>query len=408
MKSKKEKRVVVTGIGVVSSVGIGRHEFWHNLLSGKCGISEVTAFDVSSYEMKRGGQVKNFDASQFITKKKFKEMARASQFAVSASIMALNDAGLEKTELPEHGTAVIFGTTMGEGGMIEEADKHWTSLGEGDVWALTISKYPCNAIADHVTRYLKLKGVSMVLPNACAAGNYSIGYGFDLIRTGVKKYAIVGGSDPFSRIGFTGFGRLYAMSPDLCRPFDKNRKGMMVGEGAGAIILEELENAEKRGAEIYAEVLGYGLSCDAFHMTAPRKEGIVKVMEKAIKNSGIKKNDVGYISAHGTGTPANDKTECEAINEVFGDRAKDILVSSIKSMLGHTMGAASAIEAIACALAVKKGKVPPTINYETPDPECDIDCVPNEARDKNIKVALNNSFAFGGNNACLAVGKYEG
>jgi 3-oxoacyl-[acyl-carrier-protein] synthase II len=217
---------------------------------------------------------------------------------------------------------------------------------------------------------------------------------------------IAGGTDPFSRIAFTGFNRLFATAKDTCRPFDKNRNGMVVGEGAGILVLEDLEVVKERNGNIYAEVLGYGLSCDAFHMTAPSLEGIKKVMLKAIKESDIKGEEVDYISAHGTGTGPNDKTESQAIKEVFSEKYKEIAVSSIKSMLGHTMGAASAIEGITCCLAIKEGIIPPTINYETPDPECDIDCTPNTSRKKEVKIALNNSYAFGGNNACLVLRKY--
>jgi 3-oxoacyl-[acyl-carrier-protein] synthase II len=216
---------------------------------------------------------------------------------------------------------------------------------------------------------------------------------------------LAGGADPLSRLAFTGFNRLYAMAPEKCQPFDKNRKGMMLGEGAAILLIEDLEHAKKRQAKIYAEILGYGLSCDAFNMTIPTGKGIVKVMEKAIKNSGIKKDEVGYISAHGTGTTPNDKSESSAIKAVFGDIATKIPVSSIKSMLGHTMGTAGVLEAISCCLAIDDSIIPPTINYETPDPECNIDCVPNKAREKEVNIALNNSFAFGGNNACVVLRK---
>ncbi len=400
-----KRRVVVTGLGIVSSIGIGKDEFWKNLIAGKSGISEVTTFDTSSYDIHRGGEIKNFEPTKFISKNKLKDIARASQFAIAATKMALEDTDFNISQFSKNKIAIIFGTTMGEGGMVEEVDRHWTTQGEEDVWAITISKYPSNAISNNVNRLLKLKGLNLVIPTACSAGNYSIGFGYDLIRSGVVDYAVAGGSDPFSRISFTGFGRLFAMSPDLCRPFDKNRKGMIVGEGAGALILEDLESAKARNANIYVEILGYGLSCDAIHMTAPRIEGVVKVMEKAIHNSNIRKENVDYICAHGTGTPSNDKTECEAIKKVFGDLIKEISISSIKSMLGHTMGAASAIEAIACCLTIKNKIIPPTTNYEIPDPECDIDCVPNKARKKEVNFVLNNSLAFGGNNACLVLKK---
>ena len=228
----------------------------------------------------------------------------------------------------------------------------------------------------------------------------------NLIKSGKFDIMIAGGADPIARTNFTGFARLVAMAPEKCQPFDKDRKGMMVGEGAGVLILEDLDSAKKRGANTYAEILGYGLSCDAYHMSIPSLKGIKKVMMKAMNEAKINPDEVDYISAHGTGTIPNDKTECQAIREVFNNNYKEIPISSIKSMLGHTMGAASAIEAISCCLAIKNNLIPPTINFETPDSECDIDCVPNQARKKNVNVVLNNSFAFGGNNACVVLRKY--
>ncbi len=401
------RRVVVTGLGVVSSIGIGKDEFWTNLIAGKSGISEVTTFDTSDYPIHRGGEVKNFEPTKFIPRNRLKDIARASQFAISATKMALEDAGINLRKIKKEKIGTIIGTTMADIQSLEEIDKYWTEKGEDDVWAINVIKYPGNELSDHIGYFFGITGENYVIPTACAAGNYSIGYSFDLIRQGKIDAMIAGGADPFSRITFTGFNRLYAMAPEKCQPFDKNRKGMMVGEGSGVVILEELESATKRGANIYAEILGYGLNCNARHMTAPRVEGIIKVMEKAIKNSTIKKEDVDYICTHGTGTIPNDKAECEGIKKVFGDLVKKLSVNSIKSMLGHTMGAASAIEAIACCLVIKNSVIPPTINYETADPECDIDCVPNKSKEKEVNIALNNSFAFGGNNACLVLKKYE-
>jgi 3-oxoacyl-[acyl-carrier-protein] synthase II len=248
----------------------------------------------------------------------------------------------------------------------------------------------------------------MIFSTACSAGNYAVGYGFDLITLGRAQVVLAGGFDALSKVAFTGFNQFSAVSPDKCRPFDKNRKGMMVAEGAGMLVLESLESALERKALIYAEVLGYGLSCDAHHMTTSLVDGIKLCMIKALSEAGVSAEDIDYISAHGTGTLTNDKNECAAINEIFGHRYKKIPTSSIKSMLGHTMGAASAIEAIACALAVKNDMIPPTINYETPDAECDIDCVPNHSRKHVVTIALNNSYAFGGNNACLVLKKFTG
>ena len=402
-----KRRVVVTGLGVVSSIGIGKDEFWKNLIAGKSGITDIKLFDTEDYTVHKGGEVKNFDPEQFIPKNRLKGMARASQFAIAATKMAFDDARLNMSDYKNKKIAIVLGTTMGEGGMIEEVDKHWMTLGEEDVWGLTVSKYPGNAISDNVARFFGFSGISFVIPTACSGGNYAIGKGFDLIRKGTVDLVIAGGSDPFSRIAFTGFNKLFAMAPYMCQPFDKNRKGMMLGEGAGVLILEDIDSAKKRNASIYAEIKGYGLSCDANHMTSPNVEGMIKVMRRAIKNSNIKIEDVDYISAHGTGTPSNDKAECHAIKTVFGEQIKKISISSIKSMLGHTMGAASALEAIACCLALREQIIPPTINLHVSDPECNIDCVPNRSKKKQVKVVLNNSLAFGGNNACLVLRKYS-
>ena len=249
----------------------------------------------------------------------------------------------------------------------------------------------------------------MMIPNACAAGNFAIGHAFDLLRTGRADFMVAGGADAFSRIPYLGFARLGAIAPEKCQPFDKNRKGMVPAEGAGMVTLETLNRAQARGAKIYAEILGFGASCDAHHMTAahPQGEGGVRAMVAAMQEAGVGTGDIGYISAHGTGTPTNDRIESIAAHALFGARAPLVPMSSIKSMLGHTMGAASAIEAIACALAVQTGWIPPTINHEEPDPDCGLDIVPNVCRKVDPRVVLNNSYAFGGNNACLCVGRYE-
>ena len=404
----QDKRVVITGVGIVSSIGIGREIFWKNLTAGKSGISEVGLFDTSRYENHKGGEVKDFVPSDFIDERKISLFGRGSQFVIAAAKMAIKDAGIDIVNLDKSRLGAIIGTTMADAQRIEEIDKTWIEMSEKDVDSRLIPQYPGSVLASNLGFELGLEGPVMSIPTACSAGNYAIGYSLDLIRKGRVDYMLAGGSDPFSRIAFTGFNRLFAVAPERCQPFDKNRKGMMVGEGSGVVFMESLEHAAKRNANIYAEVLGYAISCDAHHMTAPSVDGIKQVMTKAINNAGMKKEDVGYISAHGTGTPANDKAECQAMKEVFKGFYKDIPMSSIKSMLGHTMGAASAIETIACCLAILKGIIPPTINYETPDPDCDIDCVPNTARKRDIKIALNNSLAFGGNDACLVLGKYGG
>jgi len=405
--NKNNRRVVITGLGVVSSIGIGWKGFWESLIAGKSGISRISSFDTSDFERHYGGEVKDFRAEQFIDKRKLRTMGRASQLAIATSRLALEDSGLNMKILPREKAGVCIGTTMGEAQILEEMDKIWTDKGDKHIDNRIISLYPSSIIPITVANEFKLKANSFLFSNACAAGNYSIGHALDLIKSRRADFMLAGGVDAFSRINLTGFSRLFAMAPEKCQPFDKNRKGMIVGEGAGILILEPLESALKRKAKIYAEVLGYGLSCDAYHMTSSTVDGLTRCMKKALKEAGINSEDVDYISAHGTGTQQNDKTESAAIKEVFNNRAKKIPVSSIKSMLGHTMGAAAAIEAITCCLAIKEGTIPPTINYETSDPECDIDCVPNQARKQEVGVVLNNSYAFGGNNACLVLKKYN-
>ncbi len=402
----KRQRVVVTGLGVVSSIGIGWKAFWEALLAGKSGISEVTAFDTSEFPTHRGGEVKCFRPEQFIEPSKLRRFNRASQFAIAASQMALEDGQLGINQIPAERVGIAIGTTMAEAQALEAMDAIWIQADTGRVPARLVPQYPGNMIAAHVATQMGLRGPNLVIATACAAGNYAVAYAYDLLRLHRADAMLAGGSDAFSRVAFSGFNRLFAVAPEYCQPFDKNRKGMMVGEGAGILLLERLEDALARGATIYAEVLGYGLSCDANHMTIPATEGLVQAMRKALRNADVQPHEIDYISAHGTGTPANDRTECAAIREIFGDRSSAIPISSIKSMLGHTMGAASALEAIACALTVRYDWAPPTINYETPDSECPIDCVPNQSRKTRTGVALNNAFAFGGNNACVAFGKH--
>lgn len=400
------RRVVITGMGVISSLGVGKEDFWKNLIAGKSGISEIERFDTSKFPIHRAGEIKNFNPDDFMPKKISKLMGRGSQFAIAASKLALEDAKFDSKRGEKEELGIVIGTTMGEIPSLELIDKFWTTKGEDDVYPSNVVNYPVNNLTDNVAAFFGLERNNYAISTACAAGNYSVGLAFDLIRTGRKNIMLAGGSEPFSRIALTGFSRLFAMAPEKCQPFDKNRKGMMLGEGSAVVLVESLEHAKKRNANVYAEILGYGLSCDASNMTMPNKKGVVKVIERAVSNSGIKKADVNYISAHGTGTVLNDKTESAAIKEVFGEKAKDIPVSSIKSMLGHTMGTASALEAITCCLVIQGSIIPPTINYETPDPECDLDYVPNKARRKKVEIALNNSFAFGGNNACSVLKKY--
>ena len=397
---------MVTGLGVVSSIGIGWQEFWKNLLAGKSGISEVSWFDSKQFDRKFAGEVKCFEPTQFLEAEKIKFLGRASQMALAAGTLALNDAGITVEELPKRsGLGVCIGTTMGEPQIMERFDEDCCKGGMKSTEPLAVSKYPSNNIAATLSINFGFKGPQKMFANACAAGNFAVGQAFDFIKSGKTDLMLAGGADAISRISYTGFHRLIAIAPERCQPFDKNRQGMIPGEGAGILVLEEIEHARKRGAPIYAEILGYGVASDAYHMTQPYFAGGAKAIKKALQGSDLKPESVDYINAHGTGTPENDRTECEVFKAVFGEHLKNIPVSSIKSMLGHTMGAASALESIACCLALKDQKIPPTINYETPDPECDIDCVPNTSRKHKMKVVLNNSLAFGGNNFALTFKK---
>lgn len=402
------RRVVVTGLGVISSLGIGWQEFWKNLMAGKSGISPVTAFDTSAHSCHNGGEVKNFYPTQFMRRQKAEKIGRASQMAIAASKLALEDAKINLREISKKSmTAVAIGTTAGECNFIERFNEIQLSNNSPCVDNSYFWGYPSNALSSNVGLEIKINGENYVFTTACASGNYSIGYVTDLIRSGRVDFALSGGTEAFSRTVYSGFCRLLNVSKDKCRPFDKNRTGMIPGEGAGMLFLETLDSALKREAPIYAEILGYGMSCNAQDMTEAFAEGMARAIQKSLKDAGIDIHDVDYISAHGTGTRINDKAECAAIYKVFGKRAKEIPISSIKSMLGHTMGASAALEAIACCLVIKNNEIPPTINYETKDPECDIDCVPNEGRKHKVKIALNNSSAFGGNNANLVLIKHN-
>ncbi len=396
-------RVVITGLGVVSSIGIGKDAFWKSLLEGRSGIGPVSSFDTSEFFTHNGGEVKDFRPEEFIQREKIRTLSRASQLALAAAKLAVDDAAFHHDDISE-AVSTCIGTTTGSIQVIERINDRL--LENEAVDEVLVYQLPTHTTPGVIAEELDLIGSNFMISTACAAGNYAIGYGNDLIRLGRTRVVVAGASDAFSRISFTGFNQFKAVAPQRCQPFDRNRKGMMVAEGAGMLVLESLDYALNRGATIYAEILGYGLSCDARHMTNPTVDGVSQCMIKALKEANITVDDVDYISAHGTGTTANDRTECAAIKKVFGDRYREIPVSSIKSMLGHTMGAASALEAIACALAVKNDVIPPTINFETPDPECDIDCVPNRARKRRVNIAMNNSYAFGGNNACLIIKKF--
>lgn len=403
-------RVVITGIGVVTSIGVGRDAFWTSVLAGCSGISPVESFDTSQYSVHLGGEIKQFSGRDYISTLNPDRIGRASQLAITAARLALNDADESLEHLNSAQVGVSMGTTSGEPNQIEQFDDCYVEQRFDRINPDFIWTYPCHFIAGYVASELRVTGRVMMIPAACAAGTYAITHAYDVLRSGQAQVMLAGGADSFSRITYSGFARLLAIAPERCQPFDRNRKGMIPGEGAAVLVLEPLERALKRNAPIYAEIAGYGMSCDAYHMTGshPEGDGAVRALNRAIRESGVTPGDIDYISAHGTGTKSNDMHETTTVKQVFGEAANRIPMSSIKSMLGHTMGAASAIETAVCALAIHSGRIPPTINYEEPDPECDLDYVPNEARDVPVRVAMNNAYAFGGTNASLILKRHEG
>lgn len=401
--TRRSAHVAVTGLGLVTPIGAGREEVWRGLLEGRCGFAPVSSFDTGRYNVHLGAEVRDFDADPWVRTLDAGYLGRASKLAIAAARMALDDAGIDPAASGWDGerTGVAMGTTSGEPREVERFNDRYLAGAMDSLGPEFIDLYPCHMIAAHVARETGCAGPVAMIPTACAAGNYAIAKALDLLRAGRVDVMLAGGADAFSRITYAGFSRLGAIAPERCQPFDKNRKGMIPGEGAGVLVLEPLERALARGARIYAEVAGYGLSCDAHHMTAahPEGDGAARAMTRALADAGIGPGDVSYISAHGTGTPTNDRLETLAVQRVFGAAAARTPMSSIKSMIGHTMGAASAIEAAVCSLAVANGEIPPTMNLEEPDG--DLDYVPNKSRRHDVRVAMNNAYAFGGNNASV-------
>jgi 3-oxoacyl-[acyl-carrier-protein] synthase II len=399
-------RVVLTGFGVFSSIGVGAAEFAEGLRVGRSGAKPITAFDTEGFAHANGCEIVDFHPEKWITTLDAAELGRASQFSVAAARMAIDDAGLDAGELREQRGLISVGTTDGESFDLDHLVESRLAHGPEHMDSTIARRIRAGRLSAAVAHELGLTDVeALTIPTACAAGNYAIGYGYDAVRTGEVDFALCGGADAMCRKTFAGFYRLGTIAPELCQPFDADRKGILTGEGAGILVLESLESALARGARIYAEVLGYGLNCDAYHQVAPNQQSVARCMELALENAGIEPDQVDLISAHGTGTKANDVTEARAIRSVYGDTPPRTV--SIKSMLGHTMGAASALAAIACSLAIVHRFIPPTINHFTTDPECEVDCVPNKAVEADLRVVQNNGLAFGGNNAVVMLGKYE-
>jgi 3-oxoacyl-[acyl-carrier-protein] synthase II len=411
------RRVVVTGIGLVSSLGIGTAETWAGVLAGVSGVTRITRFDVSAFAAQIAAEVKGFDVLQYVEKKEVKKMDLFIQYAIASSQFAMDDSKLAITAENAHDVGAFIGS--GIGGFITIEREHIALLegGPRKISPFFIPSAIINLAAGQVSIRFGAKGPNLATCTACSASAHAVGESFEIIKRGDAVAMIAGGSEAaITPMSVGGFGALRALSTRnddparACRPFDKDRDGFIIGEGAGVLILEELEHARQRGAPIYAEIVGYGLTGDAYHMTAPSEDGDGgrRVMEMAIRKAGIQPYEVDYINAHGTSTPHNDRLETLAIKRCFGDHARRVAISSSKSMTGHLLGGAGGLEAGITALAVHHQVAPPTINLEHPDPECDLDYVPDTSRPMLIRYALSNSFGFGGTNAALLFKRYDG
>jgi len=398
-------RVFITGVGVVSSIGLGKKEFFRALEHGESGISQVESFDPSALGRDVAGEIKGFRPEDHLTSAELKRAGRCSAMSLAAMRMAIRDAGIDEALLRGPKTSVVLGTTMGEADVIADLDHAWIAGGQTAVRRTLLPKYGSTLLPIHLARAIGAQGMVLTLPAACAAGNYAIGFAADLIRSGRADVVIAGAAELLQELQFSGFVRLAAMAPQRCQPFDLNRQGLILGEGAGLLVLESEAHAVRRNASVQAEVGGYGLTCDGYHITRPHPEamGSIAAMRQALEHSGIGPDQVDFVNAHGTGTRANDQAEAKVIRDVFGGRR--IPISSVKSMIGHCMGAASALEAVSCVMTLETGIYPPTIAYETPDPECDVDVVANVARRGKADVVVNNSLAFGGYNAVACFAK---
>ncbi len=408
------RRVVVTGMGCICPLGNSVAESWEKLVNGVSGIGPITKFDPSDLSSRIAGEVKGFDGSKFFDKKELKRTDLFLQYAVAATEEALKDSGLDLDAIDRKQIGVLIGSGIGGLHTIQQNCEILATKGPRRISPFFIPMAIINMASAMVAMRFGFKGPQNAVVTACATGTNAIGDAFKIIARGDAPIVIAGGAEAaVCRLGVAGFSVMRALStrndePEKAsRPFDRDRDGFVIGEGAGIMVLEDYEHARKRGARIYAEIVGYGMSSDAYHITMPDEtgEGAALAMERALKDAGVSPEEVDYINAHGTSTPLNDRTETLAIKRVFGDAAYRIPISSNKSMIGHLLGAAGAVEAIFTVLSIYHGIIPPTINHENPDPECDLDYVPNHAREKEIKVAISNSFGFGGVNACLAFRK---
>ncbi len=410
------RRVVVTGLGVVAPNGIGTEIFWENLVAGVTGIDRITRFDASHHDSKIAGEVKGFDPLLYMEKKEVKKMDRFIHYALASAIMAIDDARLKFEESERSRIGTLIGTGMGGVPALEESHNVLLEKGPGRISPFFIPSIITNLASGQIAMRYGFRGPNSCVSTACATGNHAIGDSLELIKRGAADVMIAGGSEavitPLTIGGFSSMKALSTRNDEphrASRPFDKGRDGFVMGEGAGVLVIEELQHALRRGAKIYAELVGYGMSADAYHMTAPEPEGLgaITSMRLALEAARLKPEDVDYINAHGTSTPVGDTAETRAIKQVFGGHAYRLAVSSVKSMTGHLLGAAGGVESLATVLTIYHGLIPPTINYDEPDPGCDLDYVPNKARQAEVRVALTNSFGFGGTNATLVFKQYE-
>jgi len=410
------RRVVVTGCGIVSPVGIGRSLFWDSLLKAKSGVGKITQFDAGEFDSRIAGEVNDFIIPSFISFKDIKRTPRFVQFALKATEEALGEAGINREQIDPYQIGAIIGSGVGSLETVEKEHRTLLEKGPKRLSPFMIPMLITNEAAGHVAIHFNLKGVNFCTVTACASGAHAIGEGYRSIREGKALAMVCGGTEAcIVPLGVGGFCALKALSkrnhePERAsRPFDQERDGFIMAEGAGMVVLEELEHAKKRGAFIYGELSGYGATCDAYHITAPDPEGgaASRAMSIALEDAEVPVSEKIYINAHGTSTQLNDKVETKAIKNTFGDHARKAFISSTKSMMGHTLGAAGAIEFIICCLVLKDKVIPPTINYENPDPECDLNYTPNEAKEIDLTTALSNSLGFGGHNATLVVKKFK-
>jgi len=409
-----KRRVVVTGLGVISPIGNTKEEFWTSLINGKSGLGPLTSFDCKDYDSRIAGEVKDFTLNPFIPKKELRRMEKFVQFAVAAAKDAIDDSRLDVSKEDPFRIGVVVGSGIGSLRIIEEEHKQLLEKGPSRITPFLIPMLIVNMASGHISIIFNIKGPNSCTTTACASGSHAIGNAFRIIQHGDADIMVAGGTEScITALGIGGFCALKALStrndePEKAsRPFDKNRDGFVMAEGAGIVILEELKHAKKRNAKIYAELAGFGMTGDGYHMTAPDPTGdsAARCMANALKDAGLNPQDISYINAHGTSTQLNDKVETLAIKKVFDNFAKNVAISSTKSMIGHQLGAAGAVEFVICCLAIERSIIPPTINYEHPDPECDLDYVPNHARPAKVNACLSNSLGFGGHNATLLLKK---